>query len=251
MLRQNLNTFARNGVFEVEGFAEQLAARLRDPEEIRRARVFPYQLMVAFTMAGAEVPGVVRDALQDAMEIAIGNVPRIDGNVVVCPDVSGSMALAGDRLPQGRDVGGALHRRGGPGGGGDAAAQPDGAGAAVRERCGGYPTSTPRDTVMTNAAKLAAIGGGGTNCSAPLARLVREKAKVDLVVFVSDNQSWVDASAHAHQGTATMQEWAEAEGVEPGGQAGLHRHPALRDDAGEAAGRHPECRRLLRRASST
>ncbi|TGS08668.1 TROVE domain-containing protein, partial [Mesorhizobium sp. M4B.F.Ca.ET.190.01.1.1] len=68
MLRQNLNTFARNGVFEVEGFGEKLAARLRDPEEIRRARVFPYQLMVAFTMAGAEVPGVVRDALQDAME---------------------------------------------------------------------------------------------------------------------------------------------------------------------------------------
>ncbi len=64
-----------------------------------------------------------------------------------------------------------------------------------------------RDTVMTNAAKLATVGGGGTNCSAPLARLVREKADVDLVVFVSDNQSWVDATQNAHQGTATMQEW--------------------------------------------
>jgi len=72
-----------------------------------------------------------------------------------------------------------------------------------------------RDTVMTNAAKLAAIGGGGTNCSAPLARLVREKADVDLVVFVSDNQSWVDATAHAHQGTATMQEWQKLKGLNP------------------------------------
>ena len=26
----------------------------------------------------------------------------------------------------------------------------------------------PRDSVMTNAAKLASIGGGGTNCSAPV-----------------------------------------------------------------------------------
>lgn len=41
MVRQNLNTFARNGVFEVEGFAEALAARLADPEEIRKAKVFP------------------------------------------------------------------------------------------------------------------------------------------------------------------------------------------------------------------
>ena len=73
-----------------------------------------------------------------------------------------------------------------------------------------------RDTVMTNAAKLAAMGGGGTNCSAPLARLVREKAKVDLVVFVSDNQSWVDATQNAHQGTATMQEWQKLKGLNPG-----------------------------------
>ena len=34
----------------------------------------------------------------------------------------------------------------------------------------------PRDSVMTNAAKLAALGGGGTSCSAPLERLVQERA---------------------------------------------------------------------------
>jgi len=40
--------------------------------------------------------------------------------------------------------------------------------------------------------------------SAPLARLNRRKSKGNLVVIVSDNQSWADA---AHRGTATMQEW--------------------------------------------
>ena len=34
-----------------------------------------------------------------------------------------------------------------------------------------------RDSVMTNAAKGASVGGGGTNCSAPLALLNRRKAK--------------------------------------------------------------------------
>jgi 60 kDa SS-A/Ro ribonucleoprotein len=63
----------------------------------------------------------------------------------------------------------------------------------------------PRDSVMTNAARLAAVGGGGTSCSAPLALLNREKARADLVVLVSDNESWADAARG--RGTATMQEW--------------------------------------------
>ena len=59
---------------------------------------------------------------------------------------------------------------------------------------------------MTNAQRLAAVGGGGTNCSAPLALLNRRKAVGDLVVYVSDNESWVDA--RGGRGTATMREWA-------------------------------------------
>jgi 60 kDa SS-A/Ro ribonucleoprotein len=214
MLRQNLNTFARNGVFEVEGFSEKLAARLRDAATIRRARVFPYQLMVAFTMADAGVPRVVREALQDAMEIALANVPAVEGRVVVCPDVSGSMSspVTGTRkgstsavrcIDVAALVAAALLR----------------ANASARvlpfEQDMVAIDLNPRDTVMTNAAKLASIGGGGTNCSAPLERLVRETAKVDLVVFVSDNQSWVDAKAYPHQGTATMQAWNKLRALNP------------------------------------
>ncbi len=214
MLRQNLNSFARNGVFEVEGFAKRLAERLRDPEAIRRARVFPYQLMVAFTMADTGVPVLVKEALQDAMEIALANVSAIDGRVVVCPDVSGSMrsSVTGNR--QGAtsvvrciDVAAlvaAAFLRSNPT-----------ARILPFERSVVEIDLNPRDTVMTNAARLAAIGGGGTNCSAPLELLVDEKAKVDLVVFVSDNQSWMDATAHAHQGTATMQAWNKVKVTNP------------------------------------
>jgi 60 kDa SS-A/Ro ribonucleoprotein len=215
MLRQNLNTFARNGVFEVEGFAERLAARLRDPDQVRRSRVFPYQLMVAFSTVDAGVPEVVGNALQDAMEIALANVPSVEGRIVVCPDVSGSMSSPATGYRKGSasvvrciDVAALV------------------AAALLRRN----PTArvlpfendvvdvrlNACDTVMTNAQKLAAIGGGGTNCSAPLARLVSERAKVDLVVFVSDNQSWVDAAGHPHQGTATMQQWQKLKAMNPG-----------------------------------
>jgi 60 kDa SS-A/Ro ribonucleoprotein len=63
----------------------------------------------------------------------------------------------------------------------------------------------PFARVAANAAKLAAIGGGGTNVSAPLARLNDGQAMVDLVVIVSDNESWVDATRAG--ATATMREW--------------------------------------------
>ncbi|MDP9990537.1 60 kDa SS-A/Ro ribonucleoprotein [Variovorax boronicumulans] len=205
MVRQNLNTFARHGVFELPGLAKAVAAKLRDPQAVAKARVLPYQLMAAFTATGAEVPHVVKEALQDAMELALANVPVFEGRVVVCPDVSGSMSspVTGHRgtattsvrcIDVAALVAAAVLRRNA-----DARVLP-------------FETKVvslqlnPRDSVMTNAAKLAAVGGGGTSCSAPLALLNKEKAKADLVVLVSDNESWADRARG--RGTATMQEWA-------------------------------------------
>lgn len=213
MVRQNLNTFARHGVFTVDGVAEQLAARLADPEAVRKARVFPYQLMMAWRMVGHSVPAVIRDALQDAMEIAISSVPVVRGNVVVCPDVSGSMSSPVTGYRKGATtavrcidvaalVAASFLRRDR-----NTRVLPF-ENNVVRINLNG------RDSVMTNAAKLAAIGGGGTNCSAPLRLLAKEKAKVDLVVFVSDNQSWVDAKKPG-QASGMMSEWAQIKRLNP------------------------------------
>ncbi|SDY73566.1 SS-A/Ro ribonucleoprotein [Variovorax sp. YR634] len=205
MVRQNLNTFARHGVFALPGLAEAVAAKLRDPQAVAKARVLPYQLMAAYTATGTEVPHVVKEALQDAMELALANVPVFEGRVVVCPDVSGSMSspVTGHRgsattavrcIDVAALVAAAVLRRNA-----DARVLP-------------FETKVvslqlnPRDSVMTNAARLAAVGGGGTSCSAPLALLNREKAQADLVVLVSDNESWADPARG--RGTATMQEWA-------------------------------------------
>jgi 60 kDa SS-A/Ro ribonucleoprotein len=206
MTRMNLNTFARHGVFAQPGMPELIADRLRDPKALAEARVFPYQLMVAYTMASANanIPKEVCDAIQDAMEIALANVPAIEGRVFVCPDVSGSMTSAVTGYRNGAttavrciDVAGLI------------------AAAVLRKnpRTEVLPFDwdvvsinlNSRDSVMTNAAKLASIGGGGTNCSAPLARLNRRNAKGDFVIMVSDNESWIDA--RAGRGTATMSEW--------------------------------------------
>jgi 60 kDa SS-A/Ro ribonucleoprotein len=205
MTRMNLNAFARHGVFEDQALSGEIANRLRNQEAIERARVFPYQLMVAFTQVTADVPADVRDALQDAMEIATRNVPSIEGQVYVCPDVSGSMhsAITGSRKGATSVVRCV-----------DVAALVAGCFLRTNRSAEAIPfkeavvtdlTLNPRDSVMTNAAKMTAIPPGGTNCSAPLAWLNARKAVGQLVVFVSDNQSWVDV-AHG-RGTATMEQW--------------------------------------------
>ncbi len=211
MTRMNLNTFARHSVFDQPEMTEMIASRLRNKEQIARARVFPYQLMVAYNSTSEDVPEDVRNALQDAMEIAIENVPTISGKIHVFPDVSGSMhsPVTGYRpgatsavrcVDVAALVAAALIRKN-P----NAEVLPFGT-----DVC---PTRlNPRDSVMTNAQKLASINGGGTNCSAPLRKLNEEKAEGDLIVYVSDNESWIDTTdnnRYWHDGTETLKQWNE------------------------------------------
>lgn len=196
-VRQNLNTFARHGVFDKDRHNKDrhirsIAAKLRDPAAIARARAMPYQLLTTWQAAGDAIPGTIRDALQDAMEIAVQNVPQLPGNIVVCPDVSGSMQspVTGYR-----------------------------AGATSKTRCidvaalisaavlrhNPQARLNPRDSIMTNAQKMAELCGGGTACSAPLAWLNREKAPVDLLLMISDNESWADVARGDK--SAMLAEW--------------------------------------------
>ena len=204
MVRQNLNTFARHGVFELPGMAEAVATQLSDAQAVTKARVMPYQLLAAFKAAGEAVPTPVREALQDAMELSLANVPALAGRVVVCPDVSGSMSSSvsghrGSATSTVRCI--------------DVAALMAAAVLRKNRQARVLPfeqdvvklSLNARDSVMSNAQALARIGGGGTNCSAPLALLNRERALVDMVILVSDNESWVDAQRRG--ATQTLREW--------------------------------------------
>jgi len=209
--RMNLNTFARHGVFTSKGATAAVAAKLRDAEAIARAKPMPYQLMTTWKALGPDVPREVVDALEDALELALANVPRVDGKLYVCPDVSGSMqspvtGQRGSATTQTRCidvaalVASAMLRVN------DAEVLPfDQDVVDVRIRAG--------DRVTTNARKLAAIGGGGTACSAPLARLNARRAMGRVVVLVSDNESWVDARATE---TELVREWRVFRARNPG-----------------------------------
>ena len=205
-VRQNLNTFLRHEVFAKSKNIKMVAEKLRDETAIARARVLPYQLLTAYQATSEQMPFEIREALQDAMETAVQNVPAIQGKVVVCPDVSGSMhspatGYRGSASTKTRCI--------------DIAALVSAAMLRTNPQARVIPFEqitvnvklNPRDSIMTNAEKLANVGGGGTACSAPLAMLNREKADVDLVVIVSDNESWADDSQQWGGKTSLMKEW--------------------------------------------
>ena len=212
MTRMNLNTFARHGVLKGFRTVRKIAAKLKDEHAIAKAKVFPYQLMTAYVMANDGVPGVIKNALQDAMELATKNVPAFEGNVAVCPDVSGSMhwPITGYRP-----------------GASSAVRCVDVAALITATVIRKNPEATvlpfhfnverakfnPRDSVMTNAAKLAGLPSGGTDCAAPLRTLLRKNVPVDLVIIVSDNESWFRSGRYAS--TGVMEEWARLKSRNP------------------------------------
>jgi len=219
MVRMNLNTFARYGVFELPEMVEVVAAKLTDREAIHRSRAFPYQLLMTWASLDEAVPEAIKKALEQAMEVALSHVPVLRGRVVVAVDVSGSMASPVTGYRQGatsklRCV--------------DAAALFAAALKRVNPRVRIMPFDTrlheeaiswlpvpfldylavkgwQNPPVFELATFLAAKGGGGTDCTLPLAKLNREKAWVDTLIYFSDNESWVGAARPSE--TGMMAEW--------------------------------------------
>lgn len=221
-VRMNLNTFHRHGVFGDSGMVKFVADKLRNEQEVLRSRVFPYQLLVAYKF-GSDLPMEIQSALQDAMEIATQNVPKIEGSIAVFPDVSSSMnsPVSGHRgsassKVQCREVAAlvaaTLLRR-----------NPDTIVLPFKEDVVGIRLN-PRDSIMTIAQQIARCGSGGTNCSAPLRAILDSKIKVDMIVYASDNESWMDSNPHfqtywspgyTSSPTQTMALWEQYKSLNP------------------------------------
>jgi len=224
MLRMNLNTFARHGVFEIEGMDNVIANKLQDQDMIRKSRVLPYQLMTTWAALDDAVPQIVRQALEQVMQAALENVPRLTGRVVVAVDVSGSMASPVTGYRKGAtsklrcvDVASlfacALKQ-----------VNPDieimpfdtqlhslnivehESDASLFGRLKQVFSGSKTRSIFEVAKQFAALGGGGTNCSIPLKRLNRDQTAVDLIIYFSDNESWADQLRTQHK-TGMLYEW--------------------------------------------
>lgn len=233
-IRQSLVRFQRHGVFEDDEVLQHVASKLSDAELIKKSQVFPYQLLAAYCatqptpresfgwryftsydkksdMSG--LPKEIIRALDRAMEIATSNVPSIEGQVLIAVDISGSMVIP----VTGRQDQCASHYY---------SKRPstnvrcvDAAGliasSVVRKNPMAQVLAFNRnvyevdinfnDSILKNAEKFKKMHGGGTSCHAPLAAWNDAKAEGDVVIFISDYESWADPQYSDK--TAMQKEW--------------------------------------------
>lgn len=202
MVFKNLATAVRQGVLNVPGMEDILIEKLTNREDILRSKVFPYQIFQAYlkNKANGNLPHRLNEALQDALDISLENVPPL-GKVYIACDVSQSMSdpYTGDQdegrigPTYGYTVSSKTRRV-------DVAALI----ASAMLRTNRDATVVPfngqciplhlnsRDSVVTNAEKLSALCRGGTNCSHPLIQAKQKGLEFDTFVLISDNESWLD-----------------------------------------------------------
>lgn len=226
-LLKNLNNMKKHGVYESHPeMVDFVAARLSDRKSIQKSRAFPYRILTAYQNA-KDQPDVIRKALHEAMEVATENVPVLPeakgGNppAYLLVDVSKSMTfpVTGDRYGYGNRANSSMQRV-------DVAALI--ACSILRKNKNaeillfntnvitenGVPMVVdPKDTVLSNATRISKIAKGGTACSAPLKMLNEQGKHGDLIVYVSDDQSWaesmnIDRFGRRQAGkTALQSEW--------------------------------------------
>jgi hypothetical protein len=87
-LVRNLRNFDETGIGETA--IEAVIAKITDPDEVAKARLFPYQVWSAYKHAPSDN---WKRALGRTLELTVTNIPALDGTLVVI-DTSGSMQAA-------------------------------------------------------------------------------------------------------------------------------------------------------------
>lgn len=211
-LRMNLNTLARHNVFNAKGMVEYVAQKIANADEVRKNSVFPYQLLAAY-LNTENIPQQVKNALQDALEVATENVQSFGVPTAVCIDTSGSMGSAITGIRKGSTskvrcvdvaslIGATIARRNS-----DTTLLP------FDTHVHSVASLNARDSIMTNADKLRRFGGGGTDCASALRvlnGLVGNRPKV--IIYVSDLESWFNGKGtynygYRYGGTGMAAEW--------------------------------------------
>lgn len=221
-LRMNLNTLARHNCMSDQTLVQSVCAKIADRQTIQKVKVFPYQLFATYlnTASNTDIPRNIKDAVQDALDISVENVPKLNvDKLFICLDVSGSMGspVTGNRGTATTNVRCA-----------DVAAIfaasfvksntqiPDIQVIAfdTSARSMGFNT---RDSLATIAQNIN-LPGGGTDCSIAM-KFIMDNGKIKksdniAVVYVSDNESWADFNNSGYRpyyrtssGTGTAELW--------------------------------------------
>ncbi len=191
---------------------DEVVAQLTDPERLSRARIHPFNVLVALRTyaAGRSFRGSstwtparpVLDALDAAFYTTFGNVVPAGRRTMIGLDVSGSMqARIGGGPLTAREASAAMSMI-------TVATEPKSAVYGFTAGSGGWgstalteltigPRQRLEDVIMT----VSALPFGGTDCSLPMIKALEYGLEVDTFLVITDNETWA-GRIHPHQALA-------------------------------------------------
>jgi 60 kDa SS-A/Ro ribonucleoprotein len=165
-LLRNLATLERNGA--IDKFKDQIQKNFNTPEYVKKSKILPFRFIKAFEKTSTEW---VKDALRDAIENSVANLPDINGSTGILLDISGSMDSF---MSQAALFAVSLAKK---------------AKESVIYR---FDTSVKpfnvsmRDSILTQAQRIGVEGG--TNIGEAVDYLIRNNIKRDNVILITDEQ---------------------------------------------------------------
>lgn len=187
-LLRGLSEFGRAGVWDTYEAVDRAVSTLTNPDIIAKTRVLPFRYLTAVKALEADlnrsVPRRLVDALYQALELSLANVPELPGRVVIAPDVSGSMVTASvGKFTTAAEIAGlftaALWKR-----------NPYQLVMPFNTSSSPLTGVSSHDSAMTIARRIGSLGGGGTNLAAPLQWLMQRGQPIDLYIGLTDNEDW-------------------------------------------------------------
>lgn len=187
-LLRSLNAMSKAGVFSDKAALDIACEKISNPQRVAKSMQFPFRfLSAANALQEAGAPKKLINAVYDALEVSVGNIPQIGngGQIVVAPDVSGSMdGTTIAKSVSASDVAGIFAGaiwKANP----QARVIPFGTDTHESD-----VSASPRDTVMTIAKAIGKIYGGGTDLGAPVRALIKDGTKADLFIGITDSEDW-------------------------------------------------------------
>ena len=176
-LLRNLNNIIKYGCSSE--VIKHAAERLSDKEEVAKSKQLPFRFVTAYENVASN--RILTDAIPQAMEHAVSNVPDLPGATLIAIDTSGSMS--GDPIGKASIFGAALAKR-------------NNSDVVLYDtRIKKFKVSSHSTVIdIANNIKREAMGGG------TYTGIVFNNAKkvYDRIIILSDNQSWSGDAQQAY-----------------------------------------------------
>jgi hypothetical protein len=175
-LLRNLNNLIKVGV--EDQYIDMAVGKLSDEAEVRKSKQLPFRFVTAYENVSGNRK--LSNAISVAMDIAVGNAPKFEGNTLIAVDVSGSMS--GDPINKASIFAATLFK-----------SHPNADLILFDERVSevNIGDRLPVIDLAQQIKKLAT--GGGTNTSLVFQFAEKKGKKYDRIIILSDNQSWQDS----------------------------------------------------------